>query len=127
MTTQTQTWKTATAPFAQVIVVVAGAVVRAVGNLGRVVKHRREAAMLAHFDDRMLADIGLTRSDVRDAFSVPTWRDPTSLLVSRVRERRRFGRNAPFGLGAAAFDAPSIVPDARSVERMPAAPIACTP
>ena len=29
-------------------------------------------------DDRMLADIGLTRGDVRDAFSEPVWRDPTA-------------------------------------------------
>ena len=32
-------------------------------------KHRRELAHLADFDDRMLADIGLTRTDLRDAHS----------------------------------------------------------
>jgi hypothetical protein len=36
----------------------------------------------------MLADIGLTRSDVRDAFSEPLWRDPTDLLTARAAERR---------------------------------------
>ena len=42
-------------------------------NVLRALKHRHDATMLAGFDDRMLADIGLTRSDVRDAYSVPFW------------------------------------------------------
>ena len=37
----------------------------------------------------MLADLGLTRSDLHDAFAQPLWRDPTSLLRSRAVERRR--------------------------------------
>ena len=37
----------------------------------------------------MLADIGLTRSDVRDAFAEPLWQDPTELLRTRALERRR--------------------------------------
>jgi hypothetical protein len=44
---------------------------------------------LARVDDRMQADIGLTRFDVRDALSEPIWRDPTSLLRARALERRR--------------------------------------
>ncbi|HEU5018751.1 MAG TPA: hypothetical protein VFT69_12365, partial [Pseudolabrys sp.] len=40
-------------------------------------------------DRRMLADIGITRSDVRDAFSEPFWQDPTALLSERAGERRR--------------------------------------
>jgi uncharacterized protein YjiS (DUF1127 family) len=48
------------------------------------IKHRRrDLAYLAKFDDRMLADIGLTRSDLRDAYSEPLWRDPTGLLARR--------------------------------------------
>ncbi len=35
------------------------------------VKNRRDAMRLAELDDRMLADIGLSRSDLRDAFAVP--------------------------------------------------------
>jgi uncharacterized protein YjiS (DUF1127 family) len=54
----------------------------------RVRRHRREAAMLAGVDGRMLADIGITRSDVRDAFSEPFWEDPTALLRERALERR---------------------------------------
>jgi hypothetical protein len=57
----------------------------------------------------MLADIGLTRGDVRDAFSEPVWSDPTAILVSRVNERRtsRRGLAAPSG---GTIEAPSIVP-----------------
>ena len=36
----------------------------------------------------MLADIGITRSDLRDAFSEPFWDDPTALLRERAIERR---------------------------------------
>jgi uncharacterized protein YjiS (DUF1127 family) len=51
-------------------------------------RHRREAGRLAGLDRRMLADIGLTRSDVADAFSEPFWQDPTALLAERAIERR---------------------------------------
>ena len=51
-------------------------------------RHRREAHMLAGLDRRMLADIGITRSDVSDAFSEPFWDDPTALLRERALERR---------------------------------------
>ncbi len=44
--------------------------------------------VLARLDRRMLADIGLTRSDVHDAFSTPLWEDPTTLLSERAIERR---------------------------------------
>ena len=57
-------------------------------QLVRVRRHRREAAMLSGLDRRMLADIGITRSDVRDAFSEPFWEDPTALLRERALERR---------------------------------------
>ena len=40
------------------------------------IKHRRELPRLADLDDRMLADIGLRRSDLRTARSVPLWQDP---------------------------------------------------
>ncbi|WP_246251613.1 DUF1127 domain-containing protein [Ancylobacter pratisalsi] len=49
---------------------------------------RRLIAELGEFDDHMLRDIGLTRSDLRDASSGPVWQDPTSVLVVRAVERR---------------------------------------
>jgi len=45
--------------------------------------------MLAGLDRRMLADIGINRADLRDAFSEPFWEDPTVLLSERVAERRQ--------------------------------------
>jgi uncharacterized protein YjiS (DUF1127 family) len=56
--------------------------------LARARRHRRQAHVLAGLDRRMLADIGITRADVRDAFSEPFWEDPTALLRERALERR---------------------------------------
>ena len=96
------------------------AVARARGVL-EVLKNRRDAASLAGLDDRMLADIGLTRGDLRDAYSEPVWRDPTAILVSRVQERRVNRRRFSLSLSAKLFEAPSIVPassaPARKLER----------
>jgi uncharacterized protein YjiS (DUF1127 family) len=58
--------------------------------LARTFKHRHEARILAGLDRRMLADIGITRSDVQDAFSSPFWEDPTMLLRERALERRTY-------------------------------------
>ena len=49
-------------------------------------KHRRRLANLVGLDDRMLADIGLTRRDLHDAYSEPLWRDPTVMLACRAVE-----------------------------------------
>ncbi|HEX3439843.1 MAG TPA: DUF1127 domain-containing protein [Pseudolabrys sp.] len=57
-------------------------------QIARARRHRRDAAVLAGLDRSMLADLGLTRSDVRDAFSEPFWEDPTALLRERALERR---------------------------------------
>jgi hypothetical protein len=43
--------------------------------------------VLASLDERALADMGLTRADVRDAVAQPLWRDPTAVLAQRRRER----------------------------------------
>ena len=44
----------------------------------------------------MLADIGISRSDVADAFSSRFWEDPTALLAERAGERQRHRpRGAP--------------------------------
>jgi uncharacterized protein YjiS (DUF1127 family) len=64
-------------------------VTRWLKSFARARRHRREAAVLAGLDRRMLADIGLSRSDLRDAFSEPFWEDPTALLCERAGERRR--------------------------------------
>jgi uncharacterized protein YjiS (DUF1127 family) len=82
-----------------VLPIAAGASLRACGailafvvywakQMARAHRHRREATVLAGLDRRMLADIGITRSDVHDAFSEPFWEDPTALLRERALERR---------------------------------------
>jgi uncharacterized protein YjiS (DUF1127 family) len=59
------------------------------------IRGRRELSRLADRDDRMLADIGLTRSDLHDAHSEPLWRNPTSILSRRANRRRAgFERSA---------------------------------
>jgi uncharacterized protein YjiS (DUF1127 family) len=52
------------------------------------IEHRQELTLLANHDDRMLADIGLSRSDLYEARSTPFWVDPTAILQRRVRHRR---------------------------------------
>jgi uncharacterized protein YjiS (DUF1127 family) len=66
----------------------AGLAGRGLRLLGHNLKNRRDAGRLAGLDDRMLADIGLTRSDLRDAYAEPLWHDPTDILARRAAERR---------------------------------------
>jgi uncharacterized protein YjiS (DUF1127 family) len=64
------------------------AIVSGLRTFAQALKNRRDAAALAGMDERMLRDIGLTRSDLRDAYAEPLWRDPTDILASRVKDRR---------------------------------------
>jgi uncharacterized protein YjiS (DUF1127 family) len=95
-----------------VLPVVGGTLLRGLASLLAVVthwlrellrarRHRRQARLLASVDGRMLADIGITRADVRDAFSEPFWDDPTALLRERALERRldHVIRRAEFDIG----------------------------
>ena len=56
-------------------------------------KHRRQVATLADFDDHILEDIGLTRSDVREALDLPFSHDPGRELQFRATRRLRRGWN----------------------------------
>ena len=95
---------------ARLVDAVAGIVVARARQLAQMVKNRRDAVILAGLDEHMLSDIGLTRGDVRDAFSEPVWRDPTAILVTRAQERRVNRRRTVLGLSGKVFEAPSIVP-----------------
>ena len=112
MTTISQT-RTASL-FAQTVNAIAGSLVVRARHFAQLVKSRRDATMLAGLDDRMLADIGLTRGDLRDAYSEPVWSDPTAILVSRAHERRVNRRRVSIGLAEKIFDSPSIVPTAQA-------------
>ena len=66
----------------------------------------------------MLADIGLTRSDLRDAYSEPLWHDPTDVLARRAAERRTSRRRSAVELYAAAgLRRRSVAPRAPSLPR----------
>jgi len=103
MTTHAETWKSAAEPFGRVIYAAAALVTVRLRQLAVSFRHRHDATALQRFDDRMLADIGLTRRDVREAFNEPLWRDPTDLLANRVAGRVRLIPRRP--------SAPSIVPE----------------
>ena len=57
-------------------------------------RSRRAIATLADFDDHLLADLGLTRGDVRDALHVPFAHDPGRELQFRAQRNVRRGWNA---------------------------------
>jgi len=78
--------------------VVTGPFLRWITWLRTAWRHRRDVEVLSSFDDRMLADIGLSRADLRDAMAGPRWRDPTVLLLDRRRERRAGGRRVALRL-----------------------------
>jgi uncharacterized protein YjiS (DUF1127 family) len=82
----------AATPLARVLALLAGRARRGLKQLAERVKNRHDAMRLAELDDRMLADIGLCRGDLRDAFALPPWRDAGGLLAQRIAERRHTRR-----------------------------------
>jgi len=69
--------------------------------------HRSYAA-LCEMDARTLADLGLTRSDLRDASAAGYFGDPTAVIAARADERQ--GRRAA-PVPAHRMSGPSLVPD----------------
>ncbi len=53
----------------------------------RLLRNRRATGHLHELDDRQLADIGLTRNDVRDATMSAFFEDPSRHLTRAARER----------------------------------------
>jgi uncharacterized protein YjiS (DUF1127 family) len=87
----------AAAVFVRGMIVAAVSAARGLKALARARRHRSAASALSGLDRRMLADIGITRADLNDAFSGPFWDDPTAILRERALERRLAGtRSAPF-------------------------------
>jgi len=76
------------APCARALATLAKRARRAAKQIAEHLRNRHEAMRLADLDDRMLADIGLCRSDLRDAYAEPPWRDPSDILARRAAERR---------------------------------------
>ncbi len=71
-----------------VLAAAAVATVEKAGSLLRAWQNRRELYRLSEFNDRELADIGLSRSDLFIARDVPPHVDPTSRLGALAEGNR---------------------------------------
>lgn len=96
-------------------------VVAVVRRQAEALRNWREARLsyrtLCEMDSKTLADLGLTRSDLRDATAAGFFGDPTVIVAARAKERqwRR-------GAATRTLTGPSIVPDiAPSLRQQPAA------
>src|SRR4029079_4812161 len=78
----------ATAPLGRVLWALAGRARRGLKQFAEKVRNRHDAMRLAELDDRMLSDIGLSRSDLRDAYALPAWGPPSGALARRAADRR---------------------------------------
>jgi uncharacterized protein YjiS (DUF1127 family) len=67
------------------------ALVDAVQGAWRAWSNRRKLTSLTDFDDHLLADIGLTRDDVRVALDLPFAHDPSLELQRIALKNRRAG------------------------------------
>jgi len=92
----------AAAPIGRALVALTGRAKRGLKEFAERLRNRRDAVRLADLDDRMLADIGLTRSDLRDAYAEPPWRDPSDVLARRAAERRMSRRRPALDCATAA-------------------------
>ena len=99
----------AAAPWARALAALAGRAGRGLKRIAERIKNRRDAMRLVDLDDRMLADIGITRSDLRDAYSGSPWRDPSELLARRATERRVRSRRTELTCAVAAPQADGAV------------------
>ena len=89
-----------------------GQFARSLVDLAKALRHRREIKNLAEFDERMLKDIGLTRSDVHSALSEPLTRNPSWVLVRSAERHSRSER-----LASSARPVRPVVPMVRPLKR----------
>ncbi len=77
---------------AMVTVVIPARLVKAVVQFIRSTRNRFDVLQMLEMDDRMLRDIGLTRTDVTSALSSPATTDPSTRLRIFAVERRAGNR-----------------------------------
>jgi uncharacterized protein YjiS (DUF1127 family) len=92
---------------------IVASVVRRVAHAVSVSRNRKALAALARLDEHMLADMGLTRADIRDAVAQPLWSDPTAVLAERRRERQDYDYRAVFT---------DLIQEHKAIPLAPAAP-----
>lgn len=78
-----------TAPFGEAAAAPARRAVSVILQFLQALGNRRAVRRLALLDDRLLADIGLSRGDVDCALAQPNWVDPSHNLAELVEGRRR--------------------------------------
>ncbi len=89
MTTREHDFTAGRSRFAAVLFAASfGLVQKAYALIAAWTNRRAAGQYLLAMDDRMLADIGVTRSDLRAAWSEPVWHDPTVRLQRMAAERR---------------------------------------
>ncbi len=91
---------------------VLGQFARSLVDLVTALRHRREVKNLAEFDDRMLKDIGLMRSDVDSALAEPLFLNPSWVLV-RCAERQIRTQRAALPLRRVRPTVPVVKPEGR--------------
>jgi uncharacterized protein YjiS (DUF1127 family) len=76
-----------TATLASALFAVAAIARRQVAAIGFWHRARRDYRILCEMDDNLLQDLGLTRSDLRDATAAGYFDNPTSIIADRAAER----------------------------------------
>src|SRR3954451_16186802 len=94
MSTTAPTFRLSAQTFGRALVLAVMRIIDRSAAIARAIRHRREVRQLCTWDDGMLKDIGLTRSDVMGALSEPLSRDPSAVLAARFG-RRRGGARCP--------------------------------
>src|SRR3954451_2909700 len=88
MNTTASSFRHSVQTFGHALMQAIGRVISRTAAIAAAIRHRREVRQLCAWDDRMLKDIGMTRSDVMGALSEPLSRDPSAVLAARFGRRR---------------------------------------
>src|SRR3954462_3998904 len=88
MSTTASTFRLSVQTFGHALMQAVGRVIGRTAAIATAIRHRCEVRQLCTWDDGMLKDIGLTRTDVVGALSEPLFRDPSAVLAARFGSHR---------------------------------------